>query len=76
MPDRRGRRGLAFARTREGIEEWALVDPVTATLLEERSTVVDKTNAGTELAGFEVGDRVGGSVYLERAIVKSVRQRP
>ncbi|WP_205695460.1 CU044_5270 family protein [Conexibacter sp. SYSU D00693] len=71
--DSEGRLGLAYARTLQGRREEVIVDPVTATMLEEQQTVVDERGAPQ---GFQVGDRVGHAVYLERAVVANAGDRP
>jgi hypothetical protein len=71
--DAEGRKGVLFTRVVDGQREEVVVDPETATMLEERTFVA---TAGAVPGDFEPGDRVGHAVYLERAVVTAVEERP
>ena len=49
-------------------------DPVALVMSEQHDGLVNAEQAPG--AGFEPGDKVGGSVYLERAVVMEAGQRP
>ena len=71
VTDSEGRSGIGFA---VGPGRVVTVDPVSLVMLEERDGLVNAEQAPG--AGFEPGDKVSGSVYLERAVVMEAGQRP
>lgn len=72
--DALGRPGVAFARNLPDTREEVIVDPVALVMLEERTIMLNARVAPG--AGKKVGDRIGGAVYLERAVVGRAGQRP
>jgi hypothetical protein len=72
--DRRGRRGVGFARTAAGVREEVIVDPESLVMLEERTIMLDRSVAPG--SGKRVGDRIGGAVYVQRAVVRRAGERP
>lgn len=72
--DALGRHGIGFARTLPDTREEVIVDPVSLVMLEERTILLNVRAAPG--AGKKVGERIGGAVYLERAVVRRVGQRP
>lgn len=72
--DRLGRRGLGFARRVAGTREEVIVDPESLVMLEERTIMLDPSVAPG--SGKRVGERIGGAVYVKRAVVNRAGQRP
>ena len=70
--DATGRRGIGYARLVEGQREEIVVDPKTATMLEQRTIVAERG----AVRGFDTGDVVGRSTYLQRAVVERAGERP
>ena len=66
-------RVLRYSRVVEGQREEVVIDPRTLTMREERTVVVDPRAGG---GGFTRGDVIGRAVYLERAVVDRVGERP
>lgn len=72
--DRLGREGIGFARNVAGAREEVIVDPRSLVMLEERTIMLDRGVAPG--SGKRVGDRIGGAVYVQRAVVRRAGQRP
>lgn len=72
--DSLGRRGIGFARALSDVREEVIVDPGALVMLEERTILLKQSAAPG--AGRKVGDRIGGYVYVTRAVVSRAGQRP
>jgi hypothetical protein len=70
--DPRGRRGVAVGFMSGGVRDDLVIDPRTAEMLAERSTLVDPAAAHSELPA---GTVIGSTVYLRRAAVDSTAEQ-
>ncbi|HEY1514907.1 MAG TPA: hypothetical protein VGF91_00730 [Solirubrobacteraceae bacterium] len=64
-----GRRGVAVAFTHDGLEDELIVDPDTATMLEERSIVSDPAKFPVGLPRGAIASR---TTYLQRAVTNTI----
>jgi hypothetical protein len=71
VTDEEGRPGHAYSRVVGHMREQVIVDPEQGTMLQERQFALDAEAA----PGIE-GPDLGNAVYLQRAVVDRVGQRP
>jgi len=73
-PDARdalGRRGVLLSRIIDGQREELVIDPRTLLVLEERYVMVEDRRDG-----YAIGDLLGRTTYVERAVVARLGERP
>jgi hypothetical protein len=64
-----GRRGVAASFTHDGLQDELVIDPKTATMLEERSIVADPAKVRV---GLPRGATTSRTTYLQRAVTNTI----